>query len=113
MNAVTLRHDLTGWLTARALVLASNPGADPRQAARVLLAMAGGNQAALGRALLRIQVRRSDCRSHVAERAAAVLRLALKVTHEADADPVVARDMGGETDAHAREGEPDLASGRP
>lgn len=73
----------TRLIAVRALSLALHPAVDPDTAARALSGLAQGNAAALRGALQRIQSRRPE-RSHVTDRAVAILRLALATLDERD-----------------------------
>jgi hypothetical protein len=71
------RSDHRDLLAAQALLQAMEPGWEVQTAAHSLARAAAGDQAALHRALARIQLRSSDRATPVTERAAQALRLTL------------------------------------
>jgi len=74
-------------LAARALIMAMEPEWELRVAATSLAGLAAGDQAALRRALARIQSRNLDGAAPFAGRAVRALRLALELTPGLGATP--------------------------
>jgi hypothetical protein len=70
-----LRADPSDLLAAQALLQAMEPGWEAQTSAQSLARAAGGDQAALHRALARIQLRSLDRPTPLVERAAQALRL--------------------------------------